>query len=217
MQTFNKIPGMALESETVQGSFYVDTAEQPNPGYYIMEIFKDISSYEGRYRISNLGKVKSLTRYVRHYAGGEKIIKERLLKQFDRGKGYYFVRLCKHGIVKNYLIHRLVATAFISNLENKPEINHKNGIRHDNKVGNLEWATRSENVLYSFRVLGVISSQRKRVVQYDLNGNMLNIFESATAAAKFINGFQGSISRNCRGETKTVYGFKYKYKLKSEL
>jgi len=211
MQTFKKIPGTALESETIRGSFYVDTVEQPNPGFYNMEIWKDIKGYEGCYQISNLGRVKSLRRYVNHNKGGEKIVKERIRKNSLSLNGYCFVRLSKKGIIKKYSIHRLVGFAFIPNPNNKPQINHKNGIKTDNQVKNLEWVTHSENIIHSYKVLGRIPNSRKPVAQYNINGILLNTFKSATDAAKSINGDVRNISRNCLGGVKKHRGYIFKY------
>ena len=102
------------------------------------EIWADIDGYNGKYRVSTLGNVKSL-----HGKG-------RLLKPY-RGKYYWTVRIIKDGKYKTHRIHRLVALAFIHNPENKPNINHINFDRDDNQADNLEWCTQGENIWHTVR------------------------------------------------------------------
>lgn len=110
-----------------------------------MEIWKDIKGYEGLYQVSNIGRIMSLRRYVLHNYGGLREVPERILRPGTDSNGYQLVALYSDGIRRSIKVHRLVATAFLHNPNNKPEVNHKNGIKSDNTVGNLEWATRIEN------------------------------------------------------------------------
>lgn len=114
------------------------------------EQWKDIDGYEGYYQISNLGRVKSLERKVVGYYGADRTLKERI-KSLQKSDGYLTVSLSKNGKNKRYKIHRLLAKAFIPNPENKKCINHKNGIKTDNRIENLEWVTRKENLQHAHR------------------------------------------------------------------
>lgn len=115
-----------------------------------MEYFKEIVDFEKLYAISNLGNVKPLERRVEHPITGIQIVKERILKP-DLRRGYQYISLCKNGIVKGFLIHRLVAVHFIDFIEEKNEVNHKNGIKTDNRVENLEWVNSSENQIHAVK------------------------------------------------------------------
>ena len=117
----------------------------------IAEIWKDVQGYEGLYQVSNLGRIKSLGRFVDklkcHYWQEEKILK--LRKRVD---GYLNVILSKKGKTKTFSVHRLVAMTFISNPENKPEVDHINAIKTDNSVNNLRWASHKENMNNSLTI-----------------------------------------------------------------
>lgn len=116
----------------------------------MIEVWKDIKDYEGFYQVSNLGRVKSLSRSIHDSRGYMVHLKEKIKKpSFDKN-GYPQIGLCKNGTVITRKIHRLVAEAFISNPENKPEINHKDEDKTNNCVSNLEWVTEKENVNYGY-------------------------------------------------------------------
>ncbi len=101
-----------------------------------MEIWKPIINYEG-YEVSNLGNVRNLN--FNHCKGKIKVLKPRIVK------GYYRIKLYKNGVAKDYMIHRLVAQAFIPNPNNYLCVNHINGNKLDNNVDNLEWCTYQYN------------------------------------------------------------------------
>lgn len=118
------------------------------------EIWKDIEGYEGSYQVSNRGQIRSLKGIS--YRGDK--LQYRLMKQWKRNKqGYLGIQLCRQGIIKNYFVHRLVGKAFIQNPLNLPQINHKDGIKINNNVNNLEYVTGSENVRHAYRT-GLASS-----------------------------------------------------------
>lgn len=118
------------------------------------EIWHPCAGYETHYEVSNLGNVRSIERMVRHAKGGVKLSPSKLLKQGRSKNGYLTVSFSVDSIKSNQSVHRLVARAFIPNESNKPQVNHKDGNKHNNHVENLEWMTCSENGLHAYRVLG---------------------------------------------------------------
>jgi hypothetical protein len=118
------------------------------------EIWKDIIGYEGLYKVSDFGNVKSL--------GNEFLRKERLLKLSPQSKNYLTVVLQKDATRKMVLVHRLVAEHFIYNIESKPQINHINGNKHDNRVENLEWVSHRENLDHAIKNNLTLKGEKNR-------------------------------------------------------
>lgn len=116
------------------------------------EEWRDLEGYEGLYQVSNLGRVKALERVI--------TLPEKILEGTITENGYVQVRLTKDKTAKSELVHRLVANTFIPNPDNKPDVNHKLGIKTDNRVTELEWNTKSENQLHAYRVLGKKSNYK---------------------------------------------------------
>lgn len=115
----------------------------------MVEIWKDINNYEGLYQVSTLGRIKSLRRVIRYSDGRHKLISERILSpEICKSTGYLYVNLSKSGKSKHCTVHRLVAEAFIPNIENLPQINHLDEDRSNNVVENLEWCTCKHNSNY---------------------------------------------------------------------
>lgn len=123
------------------------------------EEWKDIPGYEGLYQISNTGKIKGLPRVTMQ----NQILKERILIPGVINNGYLQITLHKNGEHKNFLVHRLVANAFIPNPKNLPEVNHKDEDKTNCNADNLEWCTRQYNLNYGTRNQRSAESRRKKV------------------------------------------------------
>lgn len=176
------------------------------------EIWKEIVGYEGLYDISNMGRVRICDKYVVTKHGDIcREMKGKILKKCKNNCGYIKYTLTKGYKTKVCAAHRLVANAFISNPENKPQVNHINGVKHDNAAGNLEWVTAKENVSHAIRI-GIIknrtvfgkriylkSNKLKAIYQYNYEGILINTFISTSHASAFLGVSESYISNNLNG------------------
>ena len=170
----------------------------------MQEIWKDIKGYEGLYQVSNLGRVKSLPH-------GR--TKGCILRPWNN-KGYQVVGLWEGtpSKMRKLSVHRLVAEAFISNPENKPCINHIDGIRNNNNITNLEWVTPSENTQHAVDTGLFLPTREKPVIQYNLNGEKLNEFKSTMEAGRLTNSIPEKIVLCCQLKRKTHNNYQWRYK-----
>lgn len=167
------------------------------------EIWRDVRGHEKIYKVSNFGRVKALSRNALR-SDKTILLKEKLLSPQTYRGGYVKYHLYDRDKTKRTLSqHRLIAIAFIENPLNKPDINHKNGIRNDNRIENLEWCSKSENTTHSYKVLkrksngGIKGVCCKKVAQYDLLGNLIQCFYSIEEAGRILGVNSGGICSVC--------------------
>lgn len=178
------------------------------------EVWKDIEGFEGHYAVSNLGRVKSLSRTLPHKTYGTWHLNERILKPGKAGRDrcqYLAVMLhVGHGKMVNKKIHRLVAETFLPRVDGKPCINHKDGNKENNCVDNLEWCTCLENTEHAWRTglcQPIVDAKAKAVI----NLNTGEIFESISKAEAHYNLAAGSIQHAVSGKVNTSNGCEWQY------
>ena len=179
------------------------------------EKWKHIKDYELLYDVSNYGRVKSLEKKS---IMNNRTYPTKILKCHIGTKNYLDVDLCNNGKSHRYRVHRLVAEAFIPNPENKPQVNHEDCNKWNNKVNNLTWNTNSENQQHAFRN-GLNSRKKygespraKKINQYDLNGNFIKTWDSVVRIKQERGYSDGFICECCKGKYKKAYGYIWKYK-----
>lgn len=170
------------------------------------EEWLSIEDYEN-YQVSNMGRVKSLA--------NDKLRKEKILRQRKNNKtGYLCVNLYKEGKGKNCSVHRLVGNAFLENKNGYPCFNHKNEIKTDNRVENLEPCTHKYNLNYknaqARRLASIDEKLSRQVYQYNKQGTLVSIWQSVNEVGR--NGFDnGAVCNCCNGKRKTHRGFIWSY------
>ena len=188
-----------------------------------IEIWKPVVGYEGVYEISSFGRIRSLDRitsYISRTQEGKEYStththKGKLMKQHNNHFGYKVIALCIDGKYKTYMVHRLVAEAFIPNPNNYPVVNHKDENKQNNCVENLEWCTQQYNINYGSGNIRRIDTRnqnksyhyQREVGQYTLDGVLIKKYPSASDTGYC----RESIRDCCNGRQKTAYGYKWGY------
>ena len=157
---------------------------------------KDVVGYEGLYAVTPEGEVYGYKR-------------KRFLKPARIKNGYLRVCLCRDGQGKWYLVHRLVAMAYLPNPENLPEINHKDENKTNNCLQNLEWCNHKYNNNYGTRNKKISNSKKIPILQYTLDGEFIKEWSSATDVGREV---QSHICDCLNGRQKTAYGYLWRYK-----
>ena len=179
------------------------------------EIWKDIEGYEGRYQVSNLGRVKALPRTVEgHNQHGKWTRTEpaKIMAQKLQNTDRYQVSLRDaDGKRTTFYVHRLVAMAFVPGYFEGATVNHKNEDHHDNRAENLEWMTKAENNAYGTHNFRVGKSLRMSVEMLTDEGQHVAYFDSMSEAAEKSGCPISSIHRCCYGRQETTNGYRFKF------
>lgn len=170
------------------------------------------------YLVSNLGNIKSLGHDYIRCDGKRTVTNPGIIKSFfNKANGYVYVKLRINKKQCTFSVHRLVAYSFLNNSLNLSEVNHKNGIKTDNRLENLEWVSKSQNHKHRYQVLNHIPNGKglfncgnsKPVIQLDKNGNKIAEFPSTAEAARQLGIIPSSIISVFTGRYKSAGGFKW--------
>lgn len=186
----------------------------------MQEIWKDVVGYEGLYQVSNLGRVKSLSKFhctSKNYSSLGYWSKEKILKPIIGVQGYLYVNLYKNKKHNFKRIHILVAQSFIKNPNKFSMVNHKDENVMNNVVSNLEWCDNKYNLNYGTAQERKAQKHNKPILQLDLNGNFIKEYESITQASKELNIKIDYISSCCLGRRRKTKGYVFKFKNDKEI
>ena len=176
----------------------------------LIEVWKDIEGYEGLYMISSYGQVKSLDRFAIRKDGRKNHYPESVRYGHADQKGYLHVTLCKNGVQKTHLVHRLVAETFIPNPGNLPQVNHINEDKADNRVENLEWTSCIENIHHGTGIQRNALMRSVPVIRISPDGAVKH-YVSASYAARAMGIVSQGIQNCCAGRQRTYKGYRWEY------
>lgn len=178
------------------------------------EIWKDIPNYESLYQISNYGRIKSLSKKIKN-KNGYRITKDKILKNILADDGYLKTILYKNKKAKMFLVHRLVAQVFIPNINNLPQINHKDENKSNNYIDNLEWCTQKYNNNYGTHNKRMQKTKQKKygkaVKQINQNGEIVAIYSCIREAYRKTNVGRKEITKVCLKKYKQAGGYRWEY------
>lgn len=166
------------------------------------EIWKDIPGFVGLYQVSNLGNVRSLPR---------RTTKGKVLKASEDKDGYLKITLSNGLIKEGWLVHRLVASAFVQNPLGLPVVNHIDENKQNNRADNLEYCTALYNTRYNGMPERRGLSQRRPINQYTLSGVLLRRWTGRVEIENALGVAGGNITSACQGKRKTAYGYIWRY------
>lgn len=141
-----------------------------------VEEWRAVVGYEGYYEISSIGRIRGVDRNITRKDGVKAFVRGKILAPNKTQSGYLFVDLGMERKRHDFKVHRLVATAFIPNPENKPEVNHINGIKTDNRLSNLEWVTHKENMIHASKI-GLMDNRSVRIGSNNVRSIPVDIYE----------------------------------------
>jgi hypothetical protein len=179
------------------------------------EFWTDISGYEGLYQVSSLGMLRNHPKRKRLHHGGTYFTKQHILNPSIRG-GYKIIVLTKNKVRRTHSVNRLVATEFVANPYNKPDVNHDNGIRTDDRACNLSWCTKSENAIHAYSILKRKPSRKPgmpskiSVVQKTKRGKFINSYPSMSSAERNTGISRHHIGKCIKKKRKLAGGFVWK-------
>lgn len=177
-----------------------------------IEIWINVNGYESKYQVSSLGRLKSLERFKKSKNNSISRLSEKICKPISLNNDYCKYDIKDNGRNKQVLVHRLVAEHFLLNDKLLPCINHKNGIKSDNRVENLEWISYFENSKHASDIL-MVGQKINSISQFDLTGKFIKEFRSISDIQKQLGYSKANIHKHLKGHPRynTCYGFIWKY------